>query len=179
MIPNRFNFFIPWVAAFLATVSLSGCAGRAPVQKQEYAELPSDRFYEYEFPVVWKAVEKAFQNYKVVDRDPSEVNEVELRKLSERSLETDWLYSESRDKYVEYRVNDVPKRKALEVRIRYKLEAKKVLGGVRVSIKTEEELESLGADGSSHGYSKVDHPDSSRPNELLEKINLAILAANP
>ncbi len=52
------------------------------------------------------------------------------------------------------------------------------MGGTHVTVRSDEEIEQLKADGSSTGYSSVE-ADSQRLNETLEKINLSILSARP
>jgi hypothetical protein len=162
--------------AFLALVSLAGCASTRPVGQQAYAKLKDHRTFEYEFPVVWKGIESAMHNYQVTDRDPADVNPVELRQISKRTLETDWIYGQSRDKYMEYSVNGSPRKQYLQTRVKFKVIASTVIGGTDVQVLTQEQIEKLKDNGKSDGYDDTDAIDTSRPNELLEKINLAILA---
>ena len=156
----------------------AGCSSGPAVKTQAYAQLKSERTFEHEFPVVWHGIESAFRKSKVVDRDPEEVNEVELKQLSKRTLETDWTYTQSRDKYVEYKVNGTPRRKQLQMRVKYEILAKRVIGGTDVVVKATEEVEKLKEDGSPDGYEEME-PDTSRTAEILDKINLAIMAAAP
>ena len=165
------------VISLVMGISGVGCSSPKKVLTQKYAQLKNQRTFENEFPVVWKALEEALRKHKIVDRDPSEVSALELRKLTLRTLETDWVYGQSRDKYHEYQVNGFPKKVYLQTRFKYQVEAKKVLGGVTVTVKSDEEVERLNEDGTPDGYSEVDQTDSSRLNELLEKVQLAILAA--
>ena len=165
--------------ALLCASLSSACSSGPAVKKQEYAKLRTERTFETDMPAVWKGVEKAVESFKVTERDPEKLNPIELRKTKEVSLETDWIYSRSRDKYHEYKVNDLPRKQFLQMRIRYFVKAAQVMGGVTVSVKTEEEIERLNSDGSPDGYSSVDEPDSARANELLEKVSLAILSAAP
>jgi hypothetical protein len=158
---------------------LAGCASGPEVKSQAYAKLKDSRVYEYEFPVVWKGIESAFRNYNIVDRDPAEVDPVAMKRLSRRTLETDWIQTQSRDKYVEFKINDVPQKRYLWTRIKYKIVAETTLGGTQVTVRTQEEVERLNANGTSAGYDKVSEVDSSRPSEVLEKIQMAILSAAP
>jgi hypothetical protein len=135
--------------------------------------------YEYEFPVVWKGIESAMRNYSIVERDPADVDDVELKRLTKRTLETDWIQTHSRDKYIEFKVNDVPQKRYLWTRIKYNITAQTALGGTQVTVHTQEQVERLKADGTSAGYDKVDTVDTSRPNEVLERIQMAILSAAP
>ena len=158
---------------------LAACSHSMPIQRQKYATQRMEKVFEGEFPAVWKAVEAALRNYTITERDPAEADEVALRRLTRRSLQTGWIYSQSRDKYVEYRVNDVPYRKPLQVRTRYRLVAQRSLGGVTISLAPEEEIENLRPDGTQSGYSGVDQVDTSRAAELLEKIHLKFLSGEP
>jgi hypothetical protein len=163
----------------LICLTLFGCATGMDVHKQQYAKLKDSRVYEYEFPAVWKGIESTFRNYSVVDRDPAEVDPVELKRLAKRTLETDWIQTQSRDKYVEFKVNDIPQKRYLWTRIKYKVIAESSLGGTQVTVRTQEEVERLNPNGTTAGYDKVNEIDSSRPNEILEKIQMAILSAPP
>ena len=157
----------------------AGCASSRPVKEQAYAKLSDHRTFEYEFPAVWKGIESAFREYKVSDRNPDQVDDLEIKKLKKRTLETDWIYAQSRDKYIEYKVNGSPRKKYLQTRIKYSVKAESQIGGTDVSVKTDEQIEKLKEDGSPAGYDSVDHVDSSRANEVLDKINQAILSAAP
>lgn len=172
------------VSRFSVAILVAGCAFIAascsspmPVKKQAYAELKSERTFENEFPEVWKAIEAAFRNHRIEERDPAEVDPIELKRLRERRLRTDWIFSQSRDKYVEYKVNDFPRKKYLQLKVRYTIVAKAVMGGIHVSVSAEEEIENLNPDGSSAGYSPADKADSGRAAEILDRINGQLLGA--
>lgn len=167
------------LSALVSLFALCGCAGKMPVRAQEYAALQQERTFEHEFSAVWRAIEATVKNYQVSERDPAEVDELALRKLTSRKLKTDWILSQSRDKYVEYTVNGSPRRKPLQTRFRFALEAKAVVGGTHVSVSTTEEIGNLHLDGTPAGYERMSVPDSSRGAELLEKINLAVISAAP
>jgi predicted PilT family ATPase len=169
----------PILAAVLLLSLLNACSSAPPVKSQAYAELKDHRTFEHDFVSVWKAIEEATRSYKVTDRDPSEVSVLELRKLKDRTLQTDWIYGQSRDKYQEYAVNGSTRKTYLQTRVRYKIMAHSVMGGTEVSIHFDEEVESLKSDGSSGGYSGVDRKDPTRASELLDKISTSILSAAP
>jgi hypothetical protein len=65
----------------------------------------------------------------------------------------------------------------LQTRLKFFVEAQKVIGGVKVNIRTEEEVETLNPDGTPRGYVEMKEKDPSRGSELLDKIDQAILAA--
>ncbi len=161
------------------TIFSSSCAHQPEVKQEAYATLKDHQTFEYEFPVVWKGIEKSLEKYKIVDRDPDEVSDLDMKKITKRSLETEWVYAQSRDKYVEYKVNDSPRKIFLQTRVKYFINAERRIGGTDVTVKTKEEIEKLNEDGTSAGYESVDNPDTSRPREILDKINLAILSAGP
>lgn len=173
-----------WVVAVfsaaLAGISFSSCSSGPDVKQQAYAKLKNSRTFETDFPAVWHAIEDTLRNYKVVDRDPNKVDANEMRRIKHRTLETDWVYTRSTDKYVEYKVNDLPRKTYLQTRLKYKISADSVLGGVNVTVKTDEEIERLKDDGSPNGWDSVDDDkDTSRANDMLDKFNIAILAAPP
>lgn len=157
----------------------ASCSSGPEVKSQAYASLKSQRTFEYDFPVVWKGIEAALKNHKVLERDPSEVDVLEMKKLRERTLDTDWAYGQSRDKYIEYKVNDSPQKKYLQVKVKYHIVAKAVMGGVNVSVTQKEQIERLHDDGSSAGWDDMDQADTARANELIEKIGNSILSLAP
>lgn len=163
----------------LALPALFSCSSPMPMKTQEYAELRNARTFEYDFPTVWNGIEKTVKSYKVLKRDPNKVSAVELKNLTERTLETDWITSQSRDKYVEYKVNGSPRKRYVQIRVRYEIVAKSQVGGTDVAVNLTEETEQLRPDGTSAGYERSEKPDSSRANEFLERLNLAILSAAP
>jgi hypothetical protein len=169
----------PFISSLLLSLALAsisaGCATSLPYKTQQYAAHKTDRVFEQEMKVVYKAIEKAFEKQKFVSKNPKKVTPSELSQLTEATWETDWIYSQSRDKYVEYEVNSVPKRKPLQVRLKQKITAKHSIAGIQVFVETEEELERLKSDGTPNGYVEVE-PDSSRAAEVLDRIQLSILS---
>lgn len=153
---------------------LSACSSTRPVKSQAYARLSGEKTFEYDFSTVWKGVEAAARGWKITDRDPEEVKPSEENQITERKLETDWIYTRSNDKYVEYQVNGSPRKQYLQLRVRYRVLAKRQIGGVHVTVRTEEEVENLKADGTPAGYSGTNQTDSGRARELLERIEQSI-----
>ncbi|MBI2711526.1 MAG: hypothetical protein HYX41_01510 [Bdellovibrio sp.] len=149
------------------------------MKQQSYATLKTDRTFEEDMPTLWKAIEAALEKHRIIDRDPDEVSVIELKKLTKRTLKTDWIYGRSRDKYQEYTVNDLPRTVYLQTRFKYFITAKTVMGGVNVQVDVTEEIEKLNSDGTSLGYSKSDEPDSSRASDLLDQIQRSIRSAAP
>lgn len=166
------------LAAFVVFVLLfqSGCSSTREVKRQKYAKLRTDRTFEYGFPKVWKAIENAMRNYRIIERDPEDVNEVELKRLRDRRAITDWVYARSNDKFVSYQVNGFPRKKYLQMRFKFDILAATVIGGTYVSVGMVEEIQELDEDGKSAGYTEVDDPDTHRMNHLLDRINQAILS---
>ncbi len=166
------------LAAFvLLSFTLAGCSSAPEIKQQSFAKLSNERTFENDFVMVWKGIEDAVRNYKVLERDPKSVDPLELGKLTERSLKTDWIYGRSNDKYQEYKVNGLPRKVFLQNRMQYEIEAKTVMGGTHVEVEVKEELESLKKDGTSRGFSSVEATDPAKAAELLEKIQLSILSA--
>jgi hypothetical protein len=174
---SRLSSRIRFCSAALGLAVLSfvvGCSTGATVKSQQYAALKTSKTFEYELPLVWKGIEHALRNNKITERDPAEVDEVQAEKLMERSLQTDWIYSESRDKYVEYSINDSPRKKYLQIRHRYRVIAKRVMGGTEVQVRPQEEVEKVDTrTGAPVGYEEMD-ADTARSAELLERIQNGI-----
>jgi hypothetical protein len=163
----------------MALLALFGCSSSPKVKQQAYAKLANERDFEYEFPVVWKAIESSFRNYKIAERDPSEVGILEMNKLSRRTLTTDWILGQSRDKYIEYKINNTPRKQYLQTRVKYELRAESKIGGTNVFVKTAEEIEKLDKNGKPAGWDSVGSVDSSRAAEVLEKIAQNLNSAVP
>lgn len=158
-------------------VMITSCSSGPEVKSQEYAKLKSEHTFDYGFAEVWKGIEKALAKNKIIERDPDDVNETELKKLTERTLETDWVNSRSNDKFISYKHNNLPKKKYLQVRFKYLVSAKSTLGGTHVSVQLKEQVEQLYPDGTPLAWVNTDEPDSARSNDLIEKIRLAILSS--
>lgn len=165
------------IILFLAVFGLGACSSGPKVQKQKYATLKSSRTFEYDFETVWKAIEASLKNHKITERDPSEVSSTELKNLKERTLESDWIFTESRDKYITYKVNSLPRKKYLQMRYKYFITAQSQIGGTDVHAGIREEIQELNEDGSPKGYEEYKPNDTSRTSELLDKINQEILRA--
>lgn len=155
---------------------VSACSSGPEVKSQAYATLASEKTFEEELPLVWKATLESLRNYKISDRDPKSATPVEMKEISEASLKTDWIYSQSRDKYVEYKVNGSPRRKALQMRMRLQVKLNQVIRGTKVAVLVDEEVERLRDNGKPNGYESMDKPDPERAALTLAKIESAILA---
>jgi hypothetical protein len=172
-----------FVTGFLFAASilgLSSCSSGPEVHRSNYASLSQQKFFESPFEDVWRAIDRTFENYKVLERDPAKVTPTELRNLKKRSLETDWIYGESRDKYHTFTfANRAPIKKALQTRLKYTVLAEAKFPGVVVTVTSKEEIEMLKEDGSSRGWDDVsdDERDSSRGAEILAKIEIALHSA--
>ena len=163
--------------SLLLLVFTLGCSSSGlRVKKQAYAPLAQEKTYPYSFPQVWKALEESVRRMKVVSRHPENPSPQEMKKLRERSLKTDWVYTLSRDKYHEVLVNDLPQRINLRTRVQFHIIVSQVVGGVRVQVKPEEEIEIMNNDGSSAGYEATEQLDTSRTYEMLQKIELNLLS---
>ncbi len=165
--------------AFGLLALASACSSAPKVQQQAYAKLNNEHTFEYEFPDVWKAIEDSFHNYKVEERDPADVDPIEMKNLTKRKLETDWIQGQSRDKYIEYAVNGSPRKQYLQTRVKYTVLADRVIGGTHVLVKTHEEIERLNKDGTSAGWDSTGDVDPSRAAEVLDKIGKSLNARGP
>jgi|GEM_PF-704447 len=164
--------------AVLFSGLVGGCSHSPQFSKKAYAENRTSRQFEYEMQDVWKALEKVVEKKKVLERDPNKVDAGDWGQLRERSMELDWSYGQSRDKYKSYVVNSIPKQQPLGVRVKYSLVVKKAFGGATVDVVTQEEIEDLDEYGVSKGYFPTDQVDSSRAAEILDQIANALLAAS-
>ncbi|MCC7442361.1 MAG: hypothetical protein IT285_12060 [Bdellovibrionales bacterium] len=167
------------LALLLPLLALSGCASGPAVKSQDYAVLSTSKAFEYPMEKVYKAVEETLRKHRVVERDPEEPNEVEIRKLTEAEWETDWIYSQSKNKYVEYKVNDLPRKQYLQLRVKYQLKAETQIGAVKVSVGAQEEVQRLSADGKPDGWDSEGKPDTALARRVLDQVGQAILAAAP
>jgi hypothetical protein len=168
-----------WTFPVLLMILGGGCSSEPTVKQQAYAKLNNEHTFEYEFPDVWKAVEDSFHNFKVADRDPSDVDPIEMKNLTKRRLETDWILGQSRDKYVEYQINGSPRKQYLQTRVKYTVLVDRVIGGTHVLVKTNEEIERLNKDGTSAGWDSTGNVDPSRASEVLDKITHSLNARIP
>ncbi len=166
-----------WVIALLSFFGATSCAG-PQYSKKEYAAQRTVRTFEYEMKDVWTALEKVVEKKKVIERDPNKVAPSEWSSLRERTLELDWSYSQSRDKYKTYQVNSIPKQQPLQVRVKHSFLVKKAFGGAEVEVTTQEEIEDLDDYGVSKGYFATPDSDTSRSAELLDQIAQALLSAS-
>lgn len=169
---TKFRSFGGALAA-LSGLGILGCSHPLPYKQSAYAKLKSDWTIEQDFARTWKGIESAVHGLKVAERDPDDVSDQEFRTLQERTLETDWINSRSRDKYVEVRVNDAPTRRYLQTRYRYRIQATKHLAGTHVAVQVQEQVEGLDAVGNPTGFSDTDEVDSSLAREMIEKIKNA------
>jgi hypothetical protein len=158
------------------TLVLTGCSSFPEVKTQAYAQLKTEEVFESDFARVWKAIETAIQPAKVLERSPTEVSPSELKKLDLRELKTDWIYSQSRNKYQEYVVNHLPRKIYLQSRYTLRIRAEKTFGGVHVSIETQEQVQRYKSDGSLDSFASIGAPDSSRSSEMLNKIKFTLLS---
>lgn len=160
-------------------VIFGACSSALMVKQQQYARLTNEHTFEYEFPDVWKAIEDSFHNYKVDSRNPADVDPIQMKNLTQRTLETDWIQGQSRDKYIEYSVNGSPRKQYLQTRVKYSVLADRVIGGTHVKVKTHEEIERLNKNGTSAGWDSTGDVDPSRASEVLDKIGKSLNARIP
>jgi hypothetical protein len=171
--------FLVLVVVSATLMGFSACSSGPQVKQQQFARLENHRDFEYDFPTVWKGIESALEGFAITERNPNKVGIVEMKKIHERTIDTDWVYSRSTEKYVEYTINGTPRKTYLQTRLRYRITAKLILGGVTVYVDPREEVEKLHDDGSPAGYSQVETPERALPSLMLDKINQAILSAAP
>ncbi|GEM_PF-1393058 len=149
----------------LFTVSTFVACSSAPYKTQKYASLSNTKVFEEDYEMVWKAILAAVSEIKL-DEEDSESGRIR----------TDWIYSTSNDKYLEYSVNGFPRKRYLQTRYKFLITAEKQLGGVKVTVIPEEEVERLKSDGSFESWVRVSEPETIRANEMVGQINQKILA---
>lgn len=152
---------------FFLTLGLNvihgGCS--TGYKNQQYAQLPNAKVFEEEYPKVWKGILAALNEYKLEEEN-----------FESGNVRTDWIYSTSTEKFVEYKVNDMPRKKYLQVRYKLEVKAEKHMGGVNVIVTPEEEVEALKKDGTFDSWKKSKKFDTSRANEVLRNIENKILS---
>src|SRR5262245_13852260 len=97
----------PACLLFLVALLASGCSGPS-IKKQEYAQLSNSKDFEDEYPIVWKGVITALGDYKVDEKDQEKGR-----------VRTDWIYSTSNEKYLEFQVNGFPRKRYLQTRYKF------------------------------------------------------------
>ncbi|MBI3544326.1 MAG: DUF3576 domain-containing protein [Deltaproteobacteria bacterium] len=144
---------------------VSACSSGPPVKTQEYAKLSNTKDFEEEFPVVWKATINALSEFKVDEKDQEK-----------GVIVTDWVYSTSTDKYIEYQVNGFPRKRYLQTRYKYKITLDRQIGKIHVTVLPEEEIENLKGDGSFDNWKVASEFDTGRANEMVRNIENKILS---
>lgn len=108
------------------------------------------------------------------ESDPP-VNTKNLRSDDE-SVQTGWVYSTAKSKYVEFKMNGKPKRRPLKVRRKYGYTATPSLAGSQVVFMVEEEVQKIDFEtGKEKGWSS-EEPEKSvydlMHKKLVEKLRL-------
>lgn len=157
---------LPLLSLFALIVLQIRCSSAPGTYKtQAYAKLATSKTFEEGYSVVWQAVKTAMNQYKI------------LQASAENGLlVTDWIYSTSKTRYLEYRVNGFPRKKFLQTRFKFDIVARRQMGGVYVEVKTTEENETLKPDGSFDRWRKADEVDTSRAHQILKSIERKILS---
>ncbi len=158
--------FVPKFFLIVLMVLFSfGCSSSPQVKKQQYASLSNSKDFEEEFPRVWKAILAATEEMKIVDKD-----------ADKGKMETEWIYSTSNEQYVEFQVNGFPRKHYIQSRYKYFISADKMMGKVKVTVVTKQEIEKMKSDGTFDKWENADAPDSSRASELINSIEFKMLS---
>jgi hypothetical protein len=95
---------------------------------------------------------------------------------NEESVATGWVYSTSKDKYVEYKHNGTPHRKILPVRRKYTYTALPSLGGSEVTFGIDEEIQVVDLNsGEPKGWKNV-APAQSAYDDMAQRLRQKIHA---
>ena len=152
------------VLSFILLTAISfGCS--TSYKKQSYSKQRIQKDFEDEYSLVWKASLKALEEYKLTEKE-----------IESGKIETDWIYSTSNDKFIEYKVNGFPRKKYLRVRYKLLMNIEKLTEKVSVTVHSKEEIEELKSDGSFDSWDSVSDVDTARANALLKDIELKILS---
>ncbi len=164
-VSDRVRFI--WITVVVMTFGswIIGCASAPPVKTQQYARLNNIKEYEAEFANVWVASLKALSDYELTEKD-----------RDDGLIVTDWVYTTSTEKYVDYTVNGFPRKKYLQIRVQYKVTVEPLLGRTRVRVLPQEEVEVLGPSGEFKKWATNDDFDSANAAKILDKISLNLLS---
>lgn len=163
-----FNHLRPLGMALVTLVIgvwMVACASGPAVKTQQYARLNNIKEYEAEFANVWVASLKALSEYELTEKD-----------RDDGLIVTDWVYTTSTEKYVDYTVNGFPRKKYLQIRVQYKVTVEPLLGRTRVRVLPQEEVEVLGPNGEFKKWATSDDFDSANASKILDKISLNLLS---
>lgn len=162
---------------FVLTIALSACS-TSSTQKGKYGEEKNAAKYTSTYDFV-ESPEKVLRSAKTVlenwtrESDPPTSRAI---KEDDTSMETGWIYGQSKDKFVEYKHNNIPRRKTLAVRRKYKYTAVPSLSGSQISLSVEEELEQVDLkSGERTGWKSVD-PDPKTYDRMLQKLRTQVRA---
>lgn len=157
---------IPILLITSSLVVLSSCSSSGPkVHTQSYAQLTNTRDFEEEYDVVYDAAKSAVDGMKI-----------EEASKDDGIVKTDWVMSTSLEKYYEYKVNGLPRKKFLQTRYQYDIRVSRKLGSVNVTVNLIEEIERVKKDGTFDSWMKAQTPDTARANEMLNKIDQKMLS---
>lgn len=152
------------IILLFSVLSLFACSS-VDYKKQGYAKLSNTKDFEEDYKLVWKGMFEAAKEYRVTDSNQED-----------GEIETDWIYTTSNDKYVEYESNGFPRKHFLQTRYRFKLKAEKMLRKVKVTAKITEEVENIKSDGSFDSWKEISDVDTARENEMIKNIEMKILS---
>jgi len=156
---------------FISLLLLNACAqkniAKEKVEKNQ-PKFSSSHSFENSIKEVKSAAEKVLQNYLENNQNPmsdAAKIEKEMNKIS-----VGWVYSEAKDKYIEYKMNGFPKRKTLKVRRKYSFSLNPSLAGTDVEIIIQEELENIDLKTGEFKNWKSVKPDSTQYQKLLLEL---------
>ena len=158
---KRFNYIL----FYFGLIFFAACSSSPKVKKQQYAVLSNSKEFEEEFSTVWKGILAATEEFKIVDKE-----------ADKGTMETEWIYSTSTEQYVEFTVNGFPRKHYIQSRYKYFINADKMMGKVKVTVSTRQEIEKMKSDGNFDSWIESDTPDSSRAAELINAIEFKMLS---
>lgn len=153
------------------------CSTQKPAKMKTETNHPkfaNSRSFENSPEDLREAAKRALQ--ELIDRSEPATNATVKEDKDKNQISTGWVYGKSKDKYVEYNFNGVPKRKILNVRRKYTYSISPSLAGAEVNVSTEEEIEKVDLKtGETKGWSKME-PDIATYDDLISRLRQKVRA---
>ncbi len=174
-----FSFILFPVKSFfvLSFLFLAACASNphdaSYKEEKNVANFENNRSFAEKPEEILRAARAVLDEWQQ-ESDPP-VNTKNLRSDDE-SVQTGWVYSTAKSKYVEFKMNGKPKRRPLKVRRKYGYSATPSLAGSQVVFLVEEEVQTIDFEtGKEKGWSS-EEPEKAiydlMHKRLVEKLRL-------
>lgn len=162
-----------FIAALLFVGALSSCSSGPKAKYKEEQNTPKfaqAKAFTESPDTVLRAARAVLDELQRESDPPTNAS----LKGNDESVRTGWVYSMSKDKYVEYDFNGTPKRKQLAVRRKYTYTAVPGLAGTQVSYGIEEEIQKVDLkSGEPTGWESVE-PAQAAYDMMNKRLRLRI-----